>query len=142
MAADMRAPARADYMSGMASLAGSVKGAQPMFRAADMRATVEWYAALGFTVADQYEDCGELRFARVSFGGGSFTLSADATGGPRDVSLWFFTTQVEELYTLLKNRPDLTFAEQLYEPFYGGRQFGIYDPNGLELIFWHPPWLA
>ena len=27
------------------------------------------------------------------------------------------------------------FREDLYEPFYGGRQFSIADPNGFELVF-------
>ena len=34
------------------------------------------------------------------------------------------------------------FDEDLYTPFYGGRQFGIRDINGLSLIFWQPEWLA
>jgi hypothetical protein len=33
------------------------------------------------------------------------------------------------------------FAEDLYEPFYGGLQFSIQDSNGLHLIFWQPAWL-
>jgi hypothetical protein len=33
------------------------------------------------------------------------------------------------------------FEEDLYEPFYGGRQFSIRDNNDLSLIFWQPTWL-
>jgi hypothetical protein len=29
----------------------------------------------------------------------------------------------------------IEFAEDLYDPFYGGRQFSIRDPNGYLLIF-------
>jgi hypothetical protein len=33
------------------------------------------------------------------------------------------------------------FQEDLYEPFYGGRQSSILDNNDLPLIFWQPVWL-
>jgi len=121
--------------------AKSVKRAMPMFRVRDMRATVRWYESIGFEVHDRYEDGGELTFARLSFGDGEFTLSPGGTTGPRDVSLWFFTDRVRELYALLKER-HVRFEEDLYEPFYGGRQFSIADVNGLNLIFWQPPWLT
>jgi hypothetical protein len=92
----------------------------------------------------------------VRFGQAEFTLSPGATTGPRDVSLWFFTSRVEELYALFKEQqlrraratgadtndePDVPFEEDLYEPFYGGRQFSIRDIDGLTLIFWQPTWL-
>jgi hypothetical protein len=34
------------------------------------------------------------------------------------------------------------FDEDLYTPFYGGRQFSIRDLNGLSIIFWQPDWLV
>jgi hypothetical protein len=108
-------------------------------------------------VEDRYEDGGELIFARLSFGNGEFTLSPGATAGPSDVSLWFFTNRVQDLYQLLKDRqlrlaraaltgvssqePEVRFDEDLYEPFYGGRQFSVRDNNNLALIFWQPAWL-
>ena len=73
------------------------------------------------------------------------------------MSLWFYTDRVEELYHHLKARQlqaavgdaslrtdaaEIPFDEDLYVPFYGGRQFGIRDPNGLSLIFWQPDWLV
>ncbi len=142
----------------IATAARSVKKAMPMFAVRDMRATVRWYESIGFTVDDRYEDRGELLFARVSYGNGEFALSPGGTPGPRDVTLWFYTDRVHELYRLLKERqlraaqaapsvgsseePEVRFAEDLYEPFYGGRQFSIQDNNGLTLIFWQPKWLA
>jgi catechol 2,3-dioxygenase-like lactoylglutathione lyase family enzyme len=115
----------------MAELAGSVRKSAPMFSVPDMRATVRWYESIGFTVADRYEEGEELVFAR----------------GPRKVSLWFFTDRVDELYALLKSTdpqgaPPLQFDEELYEPFYGARQFSVRDHNGLALVFWHPEWLG
>jgi hypothetical protein len=140
-----------------AAVARSISKSAPMFRVSDMRATVRWYESIGFTAEDRYEDGGELMFARLCFGKGEFTLSPGGTAGPRDVSLWFFTDRVQELYELLKERqlraaqapltggfsqePEVRFDEDLYEPFYGGRPFSIRDNNDLSLIFWQPTWL-
>jgi hypothetical protein len=71
--------------------------------------------------------------------------------------LWFFSDGVQKLYDVLKERQlraagrashgaegefEVRFEEDLYTPFYGGRQFSIRDINGLALIFWQPEWLA
>jgi len=141
----------------MAAMGDSVRKSAPMFRVADMRATVRWYESIGFRVDERYEDGGELMFARLSFGKGELTLSPGGTAGPHDVSLWFFTDRVQQLYERLKERqlraaqaalagrtdmePEVRFLEDLYEPFYGGRQFSIRDNNDLPLIFWQPTWL-
>ncbi len=145
-----------DTTGRMAALAASIKKSDPMFSVADMRATVQWYQSIGFTVLHQYEDHGELMFAKIGFGACEFGLSPGGEPGPRDVSLWFYTDRVQELYQILKDRqiraaqaalagssaePGVRFLEDLYSPFYGGRQFSIEDPNGLTLIFWHPDWL-
>lgn len=96
-------------------------------------------------------------FARLTLGNGEFTLGPGGHPGPRDVSLWFLTDRVQELYELLKGRQlraagrasnaaagevEVRFEEDLYAPFYGGRQFSIQDINGLTLIFWQPEWLS
>jgi hypothetical protein len=56
------------------------------------------------------------------------------------VSLWLETDRVDALYQLLKARQieanAIPFEEDLYEPFYGGRQFSIRDPDGYVLIFY------
>ena len=93
---------------------------------------------------------------KIGFGASEFGLSPGGQPGPRGVSLWFYTDRVQELYQILKDRqiravqaalagseaePGVRFVEDLYSPFYGGRQFSIEDPNGLTLIFWHPDWL-
>jgi ankyrin repeat protein len=141
----------------IARLAESVKKGEPMFRVIDMRVTVAWYRALGFAVLDEYEDAGDVVYARLSFGTCEFALTGGATTGPRDVSLWFYTDRVEELYQQLKARQvrataatdaeasrgeAVPFEEDLYAPFYGGRQFSVRDVNGLTLTFWQPDWLA
>lgn len=130
-----------DDVLALRQLAGSVRKGEAMFRAPDMRATVQWYVGLGFTVADEFEDAGELTFARLSFGECAFALSPGATTGPRDTSLWLFTERVVELYQRMK-RLTSSFDEELYAPFYGGQQFSVRDPNGLVLVFWQPDGLT
>jgi ankyrin repeat protein len=144
----------ANFSKDMSVAARSAKKTVPMFFVPDMRATVLWYQSIGFTVDDQYEDGGELVFAKLSFGCGEFALSPGGSPGPRDVSLWLFVDRIEEFYELFKKRQlgvaqaalagdagtegEVRFEEDLYEPFYGGRQFSIRDNNGLSLVFWQP----
>ena len=148
-----------DLAAAMTKAAASVKRLSPMFWVRDVRATVRWYRAIGFQVHDEYEDGGELVFARLTFGSAEITLGPGGKPGPRDVSLWFITDRVQELYDALKahqlraasraaeadagagSGDDLVqvrFDEDLYTPFYGGRQFSIRDINGLSLIFYQP----
>lgn len=135
------APAN-DVVARLSAAAPAILRGEPMFSVPEMRATVAWYRSIGFTVTDEYEGGGELTFCRVSFGKCSFALSPGGNPGPRSVGLWFFTDRIEELYRLFRQRqagtPDLRFEEDLYSPFYGGKQFGIQDINGLSLIFWQP----
>jgi ankyrin repeat protein len=136
-----------DFRTQMVAAARSVTKATPMLSVPDMRATVHWYESIGFTVDDRYEDSGKMMFAKLSFGSGELALGPGQAAGPRDVSLWFFTDRIEELYRLLKTRqlqagdqPPVRFQEDLYEPFYGGRQFSVEDNNGCALVFWQPAW--
>ena len=147
----------AAFAEQMIAAGRSVKKAAPMFSVPDTRSTAAWYESVGFRVEDRYEEGDQLLFARVTFGGGEFTLGPGAAG-PRGVSLWFFTDRVHELYRLLKERhvrasqtilsggasgdTSVQFDEDLYQPFYGGHQFSIRDVNGLSLIFWQPAWLS
>jgi ankyrin repeat protein len=154
-------PPRREASSAVAAasdLAASVTRAVPMFSVGDMTATLAWYESIGFTVADRYEDGNAITFARVTFGGGEFTLTPGKEPRPLGVSLWFFTNRIEAIYDALKARqlrtaratladapveePAVRFQQDLFEPFYGGRQFNIEDPNGLALIFWQPARLS
>ena len=67
------------------------------------------------------------------------------------VSLWFRTDRIDDLYTHLKQRqlararamlagettdyPDVRFTLDLHTAFYGQREFGILDLNGVQLMF-------
>ena len=66
-------------------------------------------------------------------------------------SLWFRTDQIDDLYAHLKQRqleraraaltgevtsaPEVRFTLDLHTAFYGQREFGIVDPNGVHLMF-------
>jgi ankyrin repeat protein/uncharacterized glyoxalase superfamily protein PhnB len=112
----------------------------PMLLVSDVPAAVAWYRALGFALVASHGD----DFARLSLGAGELMLSSGATrtGPAGAVRLWFHTDRVDELYRALKDRQLATgaipFVEDLYEPFYGGRQFSIADPSGVHLVFSRP----
>ena len=71
-----------------------------------------------------------------------------------DVSLWFYMEEVDTLYQLLRSRQlhaaraalageakgpqGIEFVEDIYDPFYGGRQFSVRDLNGYTLVFYAP----
>jgi ankyrin repeat protein/catechol 2,3-dioxygenase-like lactoylglutathione lyase family enzyme len=150
-------PHTADAQQRITALAESVRGTDPMFRVGDMRATVRWYQSIGFAVLDKYEDGSDLMFAKLGYGRCTFALTPGSDSGPREVSLWIYSDRVAELYAVLKERqfhaaPDggresletlaVPFEEDLYTPFYGGRQFSIRDLNGVMLVYWQPDWLV
>ena len=97
-----------------------------------------------------------MDWASVSFGKASvmFVPSSepwrDQSSG---VSLWFYTDRIHEIYRRLKARQlesarstlsgasgdgGIAFEEDLYEPFYGGKQFSVRDVDGYVLVFLEP----
>jgi hypothetical protein len=115
--------------------------------------TLLWYTSIGFKEIARYEDDGQVNFGLLSFGKAELMLNMHGKPGPHGVSLWFYTNQVDSLYQLLKSRqiaaaqatlsgePDDRAAieiEDINDPFYGGRQFGIRDLNGYDLYFLQP----
>ena len=116
----------------------------------DIRATVAWYEAIGFVVESRYEDDGELDYVGLSFGA-AFVHFSRFGEAVRGASLWLYTNRIDEIYQRLKqlqlhsvqagaqeDRVEVRFAQDLYAPFYGGRQFDIEDPNGVSLHFLQP----
>jgi uncharacterized glyoxalase superfamily protein PhnB len=95
-----------------------------------------------------------VNFGMLSFGKAELMLNMHGKKGPHDVSLWFYTDRVNELYEILKSRQlhaanailtgepakheGIEFVEDINDPFYGGRQFGVRDPNGYVLYFIQP----
>jgi uncharacterized protein len=129
--------------------ADTIVAAEPMFVVRDARQTVAWYQAIGFTLIDAYEEGGALTFGRLTCGPCRFAFSPGAAS-PVGVTLWIKTSQIDATYASIKARQlvaaraalagDETslqwpFEEDLYTPFYGGRQFSVRDPNGLVVVF-------
>ena len=130
------------FVAGMTALAGGTSKIVPSLNVPDIAATLDWYTAIGFTEVGRYEDGGVVNWGMLSFGSAEIMLGMQGSAGRQDVSLWLYTDKVDELYRLLKTRqlsaPDsgIVFEEELYEPFYGGRQFSIRDLNGYAVIFY------
>lgn len=137
----------------LAALAGSTKKLVPMIMVPDIAKALAWYVSIGFTELARFGEDGVLNFAMVSFGRAEIMLNIHGTPGRKPVSLWFYTDRIDELYRVLQARQfaaaqaalagdtsayesqAVEFIEDLYEPFYGGREFGIRDPHGYELFF-------
>jgi uncharacterized glyoxalase superfamily protein PhnB len=136
------------------SLASSVGRLTPMLNVPDVDATVAWYQAIGFELAGSYGENGRMNWASVRLGMVDimFALSTDAwrqqTAG---VSVWIRTDRIDDFYAHLKQRqleraramlagepttePEIRFTLDLHTAFYGQREFGIRDLNGVELMF-------
>jgi ankyrin repeat protein/uncharacterized glyoxalase superfamily protein PhnB len=136
-----------------ADLRTSVESLTPMVAVVDVKATVAWYRWIGFELVASH-DGDEMDWAQVSFGKAQimFTRSQSPSRDPTTgLSLWIRTDRLDDLYALLKklqiegarealigdsqHAPDVPFTVDLYTAFYGQREFGIRDPNGIELMF-------
>lgn len=144
-AAGATPPPRIDpeaFVAGMAALAGATRKIVPSLNVPDIAATLHWYTSIGFTELGRFEDGGVVNWGMLSFGTAEIMLGMQGSAGRQDVSLWFYTDKVDDLYRLLKSRQltdpgaAIVFEEELYDPFYGGRQFSIRDPNGYAVIFY------
>ena len=137
----------------MGSLAGSIGKIVPMLCVPDIPATLDWYTAIGFKELGRYEEDGFVNWGMLSFGKAQIMLKLGESRGANDLSLWLYTDRVDDLYRLLSPRqhdvtqaapaddgrlPGIAFVEDLYHPFYGGRQFSIRDLNGYVLVFLQP----
>lgn len=144
------------FQADMAELAAATKKGVPMISVPDIAETLGWYVSIGFKEVARYEADGIVNFGMLSFGKAELMLRPDSPNAPssgkhRDVSLWFYTDEVDRLYRLLKDKrieaaqgalagqpeasQQIEFEEDIYDPFYGGRQFSIRDLNGYTLIF-------
>jgi ankyrin repeat protein len=153
-AAGARPPATSTPSScraSMAILADSIKKGVPMIHVPDVARALEWYASIGFKEITRYEDDGVVNFSMVSFGKAELMLNMHGTAGAHDVSVWFYTDQIDKLYQILKSRQldaaqaalagkpgdheGIEFEQDIEDMFYGARQFCIRDLNGYELYF-------
>jgi ankyrin repeat protein len=145
-------PEGPSFEARMSTLAASVKRVDAMIRVPDVRATMEWYRSIGFELEGQYEIDSDSAWAGLSLGGCFLMLVPSGTkSAKREVSFWFRTDRVEDLYQLLKRRqlerasavlegavpsiPEARFTADLHDTFYGEREFTIVDLNGYQLNF-------
>lgn len=113
-----------------------VKKVVPMIHVPDVRATVEWYVALGFTVSFTHADDGEMSWALLSFGTSELMFNEGghpSTARRREVDLYVHVDNVDELYSSLKDRVEV--EAHIYDAIYGMREFIIRDLNRFWITF-------
>jgi catechol 2,3-dioxygenase-like lactoylglutathione lyase family enzyme len=142
----------AEISDRLATLARSTRKGVPMIGVPDIAAALRWYASIGFTEVERYAEDGLVNFGMVTFGKAEVLFGIHEAPNAENVRLWFYTDEVDGLYEQLKARQlgearealegdpvgaeGMRFEEELYDPFYGGRQFSIRDPWGYTLIFY------
>jgi ankyrin repeat protein len=134
------------------ALAASVSKVQPMIQVSNVRETVEWYRALGFSLEGEHEIDTDAAWAGMSLGGAYLMFVPRGTkSARREISLWFMTDRIDDLYQTLKKRqlerasvvlaggtpkvPEARFTSDIHDTFYGQREFSILDLNGYDLNF-------
>lgn len=135
-----------DFREGAAKAGESVRKCVPALTVPDIVRTLEWYTAIGFEELGRYSDAGVVNWGMLRYGRAEIMLGMRGKAGPQAVSLWFYMDDVEALYRLFKarqidaakGRPEdmVEFVQDLYDPFYGGREFSIRDLNGFVLTFY------
>ena len=108
----------------------------PMIHVPDIRATVEWYKSIGFTVLSTDDEFGELHWALLSFGDGHVMFNAGGRSSAeerREVDLYVETENVDDLFRRLKGR--VAVREEPDDTFYGMREFIIRDIDGFWVTF-------
>ena len=109
-----------------------------MIHVPDVRATVMWYEGIGFTVKATYGDeTGDnFSFAIVQFGETEVMFNTDGQPSDkwrREVDLYVYTDNVDELYEKLKANVDV--VETPNDKFYGMRELIIRDLNRFWITF-------
>jgi uncharacterized glyoxalase superfamily protein PhnB len=110
-----------------------------MIHVPDVRAAVEWYQTIGFTVDGTNEPEGEMDWAVLSFG--STAIMLNEGGQPsashrREVDLYLHVDDVDGLYERLKDTVEV--VEAPHDTFYGMREFIIRDLNRFWITFGQP----
>ena len=112
----------------------------PMIHVPDVRAAVDWYESIGFIVKNTYgNDEGGLSFAIVSFGTTDVMFNQGgkpSTSFRREVDLYVYTTNVDDVYQQLKDRVEV--VEPPTDKFYGMRELIIRDLNRFWVTFGQP----
>ena len=109
----------------------------PMIHVPDVRATLDWYRGIGFEEVTTFDDgAGGLSFAIVSFGDGEVMFNEGgqpSTSERREVDLYLYVEDVDQLYARLKDRVDV--VEAPHDTFYGMRVLIVRDLNRFWVSF-------
>jgi uncharacterized glyoxalase superfamily protein PhnB len=108
----------------------------PMIHVPDVRATVDWYASIGFRAVRWNEEDGEMKGALLSLGNSEIMLNSGGRGSGewrREVDLYVHSEDVDALFIALKDRVEV--VEGLHDTFYGMREFIIRDVNRFWITF-------
>lgn len=141
-----------DFPGRVAALATAVRKGVVSLNVPDIAKTLAWYTSIGFKEEGRYADDGLVNWGLLSYGPVEIMLGIGPTNsGSQHTSIWIYTNRIDELYHLFKARQvaaaraalaghggaaGIDFLEDIYDPFYGGRQFSIRDLNGYGLIFY------
>lgn len=109
----------------------------PMIHVPDVRATVDWYVNLGFTIKNTYDDGGDgLSFAILSFGASEVMFNCDgntSNARRREVDLYIYTDSVDAIHERLQSQVEV--IEGPHDTFYGMREVILRDLNGFWVTF-------
>jgi uncharacterized glyoxalase superfamily protein PhnB len=110
----------------------------PMIRVADLRATLDWYTAVGFTVVGTHADDGVVDWAQLAFGEGRVMFNAGGcvSENRREVDLYVHAERVDELFARIREK--VVVIEPPHDTFYGMRDFIVQDPSGFWVTFGEP----
>jgi len=107
-----------------------------MIHVPDVRAAMEWYRSIGFTVLGVHEEGGFMDWAMLSFGDGTIMFSEGgqpSTAFRREVDLYVQTEGVDDLYRRLSGRVEV--VEEPHDTVYGMREIIIRDINRFWITF-------
>jgi len=121
-----------------------------MIRVPDIAQTLDWYTSIGFTEIGRFGSGLVGRLGMVSFGNAEL-MFMPSKPNPQDMRLWSYTTTIDRLYNssarlvqpaqaartgAVRDNTRIEIIEDIYDPAYGGREFGIRDLNGYPLCFY------
>jgi uncharacterized glyoxalase superfamily protein PhnB len=111
----------------------------PMIHVPDVKATMYWYASIGFNIVRWNEEGGQIDWALLTFGNSELMLSAGGNSSDawrREVDLYTHADNVDGLFLQLKDKVEV--VEEPHDTFYGMREFIIRDLNRFWITFGQP----
>lgn len=113
----------------------------PMIHVPDVKATAEWYQAIGFEIRELGRECdeGDVIWALLRIGDSAIMLSSGGQPSDafrREFDLYIHADNIDGRYAGLKDRVDI--VEPPHDTFYGAREFILRDCNRFWITFAEP----